>query len=87
MQLPARHAQAPLKRGDGIAFDAGRPEDREEGGTVYDLLSLDGASSSSSSSNAPAAPGTTVQLAFGPGQVHHKEGHKPMGSVLMVFDC
>ncbi|MCG3083224.1 U32 family peptidase [Anoxybacillus sp. LAT_35] len=29
--------QAPLKRGDGIVFDAGRPEEKEEGGRVYDL--------------------------------------------------
>lgn len=28
---------APLKRGDGIVFDAGRPEEKEEGGRVYDL--------------------------------------------------
>jgi putative protease len=26
---------APLKPGDGVVFDAGRPEDREEGGRVY----------------------------------------------------
>lgn len=29
---------APLKRGDGLVFDAGAPEEREEGGQVYDLL-------------------------------------------------
>ncbi|MEW9668683.1 DUF3656 domain-containing protein [Ammoniphilus sp. 3BR4] len=29
--------EAPLKRGDGIVFDAGRPEKKEEGGRVYDL--------------------------------------------------
>lgn len=29
--------QAPIKRGDGIVFDAGRPEQKEEGGRVYDL--------------------------------------------------
>lgn len=29
--------QAPIKRGDGIVFDAGRPEEKEEGGRVYDL--------------------------------------------------
>ncbi len=29
--------EAPLKRGDGIVFDAGRPEGKEEGGRVYDL--------------------------------------------------
>ncbi|GAX89081.1 U32 family peptidase [Effusibacillus lacus] len=29
--------EAPVKRGDGIVFDAGRPEEKEEGGRVYDL--------------------------------------------------
>ena len=29
--------QAPIKRGDGIVFDAGRPEQKEEGGRIYDL--------------------------------------------------
>jgi putative protease len=29
--------QAPLKRGDGIVFDAGNPQEKEEGGRVYDL--------------------------------------------------
>ncbi|MFT3868539.1 MAG: U32 family peptidase [Nibricoccus sp.] len=28
---------APLKPGDGVVFDAGRPEDREEGGRVYTI--------------------------------------------------
>jgi len=28
---------APLKLGDGVVFDAGRPEDREEGGRVYEI--------------------------------------------------
>jgi len=38
--------EAPLKRGDGIVFDAGRPEEKEEGGRVYDIrkngIKLDG---------------------------------------------
>ena len=29
--------QAPLKPGDGIVFDAGKPEEREEGGRVYQV--------------------------------------------------
>lgn len=28
---------APIKRGDGIVFDAGRPEEKEEGGRIYDI--------------------------------------------------
>ncbi len=30
--------QAPLKPGDGVVFDAGRPEEEEEGGRVYEVL-------------------------------------------------
>lgn len=29
--------QAPIKRGDGIGFDRGRPDEKEEGGKIYDL--------------------------------------------------
>ena len=29
------HLEAPLKAGDGIVFDAGRPDEKEEGGRVY----------------------------------------------------
>ncbi|MGM9985691.1 MAG: DUF3656 domain-containing protein [Bacillaceae bacterium] len=29
--------QAPIKRGDGIGFDRGRPDEKEEGGRIYDL--------------------------------------------------
>ncbi len=29
--------EAPLKRGDGIVVDAGRPDQKEEGGRVYDI--------------------------------------------------
>lgn len=30
--------EVPLKRGDGLVFDAGRPESQEEGGSVYNVL-------------------------------------------------
>ena len=29
--------EGPLKRGDGVVFDAGKPEEKEEGGRVYQL--------------------------------------------------
>ena len=29
--------QAPLKPGDGVVFDAGHPEEEEEGGRVYEV--------------------------------------------------
>jgi U32 family peptidase len=31
--------EAPLKRGDGVVFDAGHPDQKEEGGRVYDVRS------------------------------------------------
>ena len=31
--------QAPLKAGDGVVFDAGRPDENEEGGRVYQIVS------------------------------------------------
>ncbi len=34
--------QAPLKPGDGVVFDAGRPEEREEGGRVYQVETRSG---------------------------------------------
>ncbi len=33
----ALHLVAPLKPGDGIVFDAGKPDEREEGGRVYQV--------------------------------------------------
>jgi len=35
---------APLKAGDGIVFDAGRPEEKEEGGRVYEIKNGHGSS-------------------------------------------
>jgi len=47
--------QAPLKPGDGVVFDAGHPEQKEEGGRVYEVRNLERAS-----------PNTNVaELAFG----------------------
>jgi len=44
--VPQRHPraapQAPLKRGDGVVFDAGAPEQPEQGGALFDVLAADG---------------------------------------------
>jgi len=45
---------APLKPGDGLVFDAGRPEDREEGGRVYQVSPPD-----------PATGETTLRFGHG----------------------
>jgi putative protease len=57
---------APLKRGDGVVFDRGRPEEPEQGGRVYELFrggrSLDEGISSG-----------VVELAFGRGDLDLKQ--------------
>lgn len=48
--------QAPLKLGDGVVFDAGHPEQPEQGGRVYEVTPLQGSA---------GKPGNETQLAFG----------------------
>ena len=45
---------APLKLGDGVVFDAGHPEGKEEGGRVYEIRPAKG-----------AGPGTEIRFGFG----------------------
>ena len=52
---------APLKPGDGVVFDAGKPEEREEGGRVYHVLPVP--------TNKKDAP-VLVELRFGQGDVN-----------------
>jgi putative protease len=52
----ALRLHAPLKPGDGVVFDAGRPEEREEGGRVYQVEAE------------PRSPGV-VRLKFGRGDI------------------
>ena len=54
----------PVRRGDGLVFDAGRPQDAEQGGQVYDV-----ADPASGASLEGGAAGATVALQFGRGQV------------------
>jgi putative protease len=51
--------QAPLKPGDGIVFDAGRPDEEEEGGRVYDV----------------EPRGAETLLGFGRGDIDFKRVH------------
>ena len=44
------HLEAPLKAGDGIVFDAGRPDEKEEGGRVYRVEAARGSGRSFASS-------------------------------------
>jgi U32 family peptidase len=64
--------QAPLKPGDGVVFDAGHPEQEEEGGRVYEVRSP------KSKVQSPRAEGRTSQLAelhFGWGDIDFKRTH------------
>jgi U32 family peptidase len=38
----ALRLQAPLKLGDGVVFDAGRPDEKEEGGRIYGIKTFKG---------------------------------------------
>jgi putative protease len=51
--------EAPLKPGDGVVFDAGNPEQREEGGRVYHVISR----------------GADTVLRFGQGNVDFRRVH------------
>ncbi|WP_295620479.1 U32 family peptidase [Chamaesiphon sp. GL140_3_metabinner_50] len=51
---------APIKPGDGIVFDCGHPEDREEGGRVYEVFTNGDES-------------TEIMLAFGRGNVNFRQ--------------
>jgi len=56
--------EGPLKPGDGIVFDAGKPEEKEEGGRVYEIKPA----TTGQSSPMPTAR-TTVLLTFGHGDI------------------
>jgi putative protease len=50
----------PLKRGDGVVFDSGNPQEDEEGGRIY---------------NIEARPGGAVWLSFGDGAINWSRVH------------
>ena len=50
----------PVKRGDGLVFDSGHPEQREIGGNVHHVIDSDGTSLTSETDQG------TVELLFGP---------------------
>ena len=55
--------EAPLKLGDGVVFDAGRPDEKEEGGRIYGLKKI------------PAARGEEAVLEFGYGDIDFNRLH------------
>ncbi|MGB7769036.1 MAG: DUF3656 domain-containing protein [Verrucomicrobiia bacterium] len=57
--------EAPLKPGDGVVFDAGRPEENEEGGRVYEVHS----------SRSTVQSSQSVELRFGHGDIDFSRIH------------
>ena len=57
--------QAPLKLGDGIVFDAGRPDEKEEGGRIYEIEKR----------KAESGNGQLVNLRFGYGNIVFSRVH------------
>jgi U32 family peptidase len=57
--------EGPLKPGDGVVFDAGRPEEREEGGRVYEIEKR----------KAESGNGLLVELRFGHGDIDFSRVH------------
>ena len=64
--------QAPLKPGDGIVFDAGHPEQKEEGGRVYEVQSP---KPKAQGPKSKAEDQTEVSLAFGWGDIDFSRVH------------
>mmetsp|Transcript_51493 Transcript_51493/g.164674 ORF Transcript_51493/g.164674 Transcript_51493/m.164674 type:complete len:1020 (+) Transcript_51493:230-3289(+) len=63
---------APLKRGDGVVFDRGLPEEDEEGGSVFELFDTEGRSLAQMPEEGKAIPGGVqqVELRFAKGAVN-----------------
>jgi len=57
--------EGPLKRGDGVVFDAGRPEEPEEGGRVYEVQG----------SKSKVQSHTPVEIRFGTGDIDFSRVH------------
>lgn len=71
---------APLKRGDGVVFDAGAPGEPEQGGAVYDILAPDGRPLQHGHATNPSNP------AYGPGESAAARGTwGPPREVLLMF--
>jgi U32 family peptidase len=70
--------EGPLKPGDGVVFDAGRPEEAEEGGRVYEIKGWrrDTGLRSAARGNGDGASGQRlVLLAFGRGDIDFSRVH------------
>ena len=60
---------APLKPGDGLVFDAGRPDEKEEGGRVYEIQKP------KAEGRKAGSTGGTVEIRFGYGDINFSRVH------------
>ncbi len=68
--------EAPLKPGDGVVFDAGKPEEKEEGGRVYEVGRLTGEGRNGlDGSQASTTLNGEVLLLFGKGDIDFGRVH------------
>ena len=65
--------EAPLKAGDGVVFDAGKPEQTEEGGRVYGIKT--GRTPGQPRKDSSASPTPESGLTFGRGAVDFRNVH------------
>jgi putative protease len=63
--------EGPLKPGDGIVFDAGKPQEKEEGGRVYEIFNGRGGAHKPVSGNGHKS----VVLSFGRGDIDWRRVH------------
>src|SRR5207244_762080 len=71
--------EGPLKPGDGVVFDAGKPEEKEEGGRVYEIRTANSEIRTGRQSQSPELPGQHVTrpvlLSFGRGDIDFNRVH------------
>ena len=66
--------EGPLKPGDGVVFDAGQPEEKEEGGRVYEIKQWPKRHNASAAEN-PQSDKPSVLLSFGRGNIDFGRVH------------
>jgi putative protease len=65
-----------LKAGDGVVFDAGNPEQKEEGGRVYEIIDSKPRTALSSGGKSTTPSGRTAILRFGQGAIDFRKVHR-----------
>jgi putative protease len=66
--------EGPLKPGDGVVFDAGKPEENEEGGRVYEVRTVKGEAQNQRVHRDTCHP-SPVTLVFGHGDINFSRIH------------